>query len=203
MVRKLKPWDKTKAAKLRRKVRGREPKQTFLIVCEGEKTEPNYFNGFRVKSATIKVEGLGANTISLVRKAIQLAKEDSFDQVWCVFDRDSFPTGNFNAAIALAKRNDIKVAYSNQSFELWYLLNFNYYQTAITRASYISRLHDLLGHRYEKNSATIYEELKDRQQIAIDNAKRLLNEYKEAVPEQNDPSTTVHCLVEELNKFID
>ena len=25
----------------------REPKQRFLIVCEGEKTEPNYFQGLK------------------------------------------------------------------------------------------------------------------------------------------------------------
>ncbi|WP_394706873.1 RloB domain-containing protein [Marispirochaeta sp.] len=38
-----------------------EPKQTFLIICEGEKTEPNYFKSFKVKSASIRIVGTGCN----------------------------------------------------------------------------------------------------------------------------------------------
>ena len=32
-------------------------KQTFLIVCEGEVTEPEYFNFFRLTSANVKAIG--------------------------------------------------------------------------------------------------------------------------------------------------
>ena len=35
----------------------REIKQSFLIVCEGEKTEPDYFKAFRMTAATIKAVG--------------------------------------------------------------------------------------------------------------------------------------------------
>lgn len=65
---------------------------SFLIVCEGEKTEPNYFRRFRVPAevARIDVQGIGANTVSLVRKAIALRDAGDYDQTWCVFDRDSF-----------------------------------------------------------------------------------------------------------------
>jgi len=45
-------------------------KPTILIVCEGENTEPSYFNQFRLSSATVKPIGEGYNTISLVRRAI-------------------------------------------------------------------------------------------------------------------------------------
>ena len=60
----------------------------------------------------------------------------------------------------------------------------------------------LLGHEYQKNSETIYEELKSKQQDAIKHAKRLLIEYDRSNPESDNPSTTVHLLVEELNNFI-
>ncbi len=63
-------------------------------------------------------------------------------------------------------------------------------------------LTELLGHKYQKNSETIYEKLKDKQENAIKNAKRLLKEYKPPNPESDNPSTTVHLLVEELNSFI-
>ena len=88
-------------------------RKNFLIVCEGEKTEPNYFKKFRVPKEVFDVVGVGANTESLVKKAIELKKKasTSYDDVWCVFDRDSFPAKNFNNAFALAKKNNIKIAY--------------------------------------------------------------------------------------------
>ena len=59
-----------------------------------------------------------------------------------------------------------------------------------------------LGHKYEKNSEKIYEEILDKQADAIRNAKRLIKTYKPRNPEIDNPSTTVHLLVLELNKFI-
>ena len=51
----------------------RQVKQTFLIVCEGEVTEPEYLNSFRLTSAYVKAIGKGMNTISLVKEAIAMA----------------------------------------------------------------------------------------------------------------------------------
>jgi hypothetical protein len=171
-------------------------------VCEGEKTEPNYFRSFRVPREVIDVHGLGDNTIRIVERAIELMAEDNYDQVWCVFDRDSFPARNFNAALDLARWHGIKVAYSNESFELWYVLHFEFLNSGIHRADYITKLHRLLGHRYEKNSDMIYEELEERQPDAIRNAARLLALYSPQNPERDNPSTTVYKLVTELNRFI-
>lgn len=184
----------------------------FLIVCEGEKTEPNYFRRFPVDTNVIKldIKGEGKNTKSLVEKAIELKNDtesDEKDRFWCVFDRDKNPKNpndsqNFNSAITLARNNGIDVAYSNDAFELWYLLHFHFYNTGISRQDYQNMLTKLLGHEYKKNSETIYEELKDKQQDAIKHAKRLLQEYDPPNPETDNPSTTVHLLVEELNSFI-
>jgi hypothetical protein len=148
----------------------------------------------------------------LVQEAIKL-KEDTeeydpeTDQIWCVFDRDKDrkkPTDkqSFNAAIQRAENNNIKIAYSNDAFELWYLLHFYYYNTAISRQDYQKMLTKLLGYEYQKNSETIYDELKDKQVDAIKNAKRLLEKYNPPNPEGDNPSTTVYLLVETLNKFI-
>ena len=46
----------------------REVKQTFLIICEGVNTEPDYFNAFRLTSATVKAIGQG-NTMMKVMKS--------------------------------------------------------------------------------------------------------------------------------------
>ena len=55
---KRKAWEGRKKFK-DRKLDTRELIDTFLIVCEGEKTEPNYFEKFPVRKE-IKVEILGS-----------------------------------------------------------------------------------------------------------------------------------------------
>lgn len=175
---------------------------TILILCEGEKTEPNYFNGFivdyRLRNVTIR--GLGLNTDAIAK--IALKERSNYSQIWCVFDRDSFPSGNFCRAFQMTeKHKNIKIAYSNEAFELWYLLHFNYYDSSLSRKQYGDKLSALLGNKYEKNSKNMYNILKSKQSCAINNAKNLLNTYAINKPETNNPSTTVHLLVEELNKF--
>jgi hypothetical protein len=180
----------------------RELVERFLIVCEGEKTEPSYFGAFRVPKYVATVRGVGANTLSLVNHAIELSREDEYDQTWCVLDRDSFPPDQFNAALELASKHEIRVAYSNEAFEIWYLLHFSYCDAALARSEYARRLTKLLGRRYQKNCETIYEELLPRQEDAIRNARQLLHRYSPCRPETDNPSTTVHLLVQELNRFV-
>lgn len=181
-----------------RNVETRNLRKRFLIVCEGEKTEPNYFRGFRVAGRTVDIRGVGYNTDSLVREAIRLMKQDEYDYVWCVFDRDSFPAQHFNAAFDLARTHNIQIAYSNEAFELWYLLHYDYHQSSIPRTDYIKILSTRLGKRYEKNSGSIFDALESKVQTAIRNAQRFLTNYDPANPEKDNPSTTVHQLVIEL-----
>lgn len=177
------------------------PRQRFLIVCEGKRTEPNYFECFRAPGLIVEPIGIGCNTLSLVREALKLRTKDRYDQVWCVFDRDENPAEQFNAALELARRNDVRVAYSNQAFELWYLLHFQYLDTSISRQDYVRRLERLLGHKYEKNSEEIYVELLSHRGEALQNAQRLLETYQPVRPADDDPSTTVHLLVEQLLRY--
>ena len=127
---------------------------------------------------------------------------EEYDQVWVVFDCDDFSASDINRAVHQARQRGIQVAYSNQAFELWYLLHFNYHDTAVPRRAYFAKLGALLGHPYAKNSGTIYRELESRQSVARANARRLLTQYDPLNPAADDPSTTVHELVEQLNRFL-
>lgn len=194
----------TTATYLQRPVATRTELPRFLIVCEGKKTEPNYFEALSSDlrlSVHIVIKGLGDNTDSLVERTIALMQANDYAQTWCVFDRDSFPAGHFNCAIQLAASHRIKVAYSNEAFELWYVLHFEYLQSGISRADYIRKLHAYLGKRYQKNSATIYRDLVERQAVAIKHATTLLSTYDPPDPEQDNPSTAVHLLVQTLNSY--
>ncbi|MDY6804625.1 MAG: RloB family protein [Cyanobacteriota bacterium] len=189
----------------------REAIELFLIVCEGEKTEPNYFQSFPLPQYAIDVRGLGTNPQNLVRKALKISREEGeYDSVWCVFDRDSWKADDFNGAITYAEKNGIKVAYSNEAFELWYLLHFDYRDTAMSREDYKSALTEKLRkaglisskERYRKNSENMYEMLEKKQSKAIQNARTLLKQYNPPSPADDNPSTTVHLLVEQLNRFV-
>ena len=117
-----------------------------------------------------------------------------------MFDRDDFYS-TFNAAIFKAKSLGFRVAYSNEAFELWYLLHFIYFDSRITRQDYIRKLNEYLSDGYQKNSTAMYDFLLPRQDEAVKRASRLLENYSGQNPNSENPSTTVHLLVEELNKF--
>jgi hypothetical protein len=201
-----KAWDKYRSYG-GRKVGVKELKQRFLIVCEGGQTEPNYFRGFRVPAdVVVDIEpGAGMHT-SVVQRAIDIVEEFEgvHDQVWCVFDRDKngHNSQSFIAALELAEAHGISVAYSNDAFEIWYLLHFNYHDTAIHRHDYVTKLRALITGGYQKNDPKMFEKLEDKMEVAIRNAKNLLAQYEPTSPERDDPSTTVHLLVEQLQRYI-
>jgi hypothetical protein len=146
-------------------------RQRFLIVCEGEKTERNYFEQFRVPALVIQVEGIGMNTQSLVNQALELRKEGEYDQVWCVFDKDDYSIDQFENAIHQAHDNGMQVAFSNQAFELWYVLHFEFLHSALDRNAYMKKLDEHLRFEYKKNDPNMYQILLCRIETAIKNAK--------------------------------
>jgi hypothetical protein len=195
---------KPKVGRFYRSVSRKAIRNSFLIVCEGGKTEPNYFKGFRVPRTII--EGTGRNTVSLVNYAIaQREKYKSqniyFSEVWCVLDRDSFPASLVKLAHDEAKKNDIKLAYSNESFELWYYLHFHLLESGLGRSDYISKLNQLLGYKYSKSSENMYISLLPKQRNAIKNAKHLELHNTPFNP-LKCPYTSVHKLVGVLNESI-
>ena len=199
-----------RAFNLSRRQGVREVKQSFLIVCEGENTEPDYFRAFRMTTAKVKAVGQAMNTLSLVTKAISIREADKkkkrvYDQCWVVFDKDDFPANDFNQAIMLAEKNDFHVAYSNQAFEYWFLLHYNLYTGPLHRNQYEKMLSKLTGIPYVKTEGfgtVMYNLLLKRQPLAIKNAEIVLAEISHGNPAEEESSTTVHRLVKELNKYL-
>lgn len=204
----------------KRKEGTKEVRVYFLIVCEGEKTEPNYFKSFKsnVKSFvyTIDTLGEGSNTIDLVKRTIKARENSSqkYDSVWAVFDRDSFSPDNFNGAIHLANSQDIKVGWSNEAFELWYLLHFQYRNTSMSREDYKKAIEDEVNARitkeskskktkkfeYKKNSTEMYNILEKygNQTQAIKWAEKLIATHTCKNYAIHNPCTLIHLLVKEL-----
>lgn len=147
----------------------RPPRRYFLIVCEGEETEPNYFNAIAAQLpkdmvSRITVKGVGKNTLRL----IDAAKEEivkrraaglpDYYYVWLVFDRDGFPADHFNRTIDSAESINSqnaafpprarrcehwRCAWSNEAFELWYVMHFReQLGGAISRVNYQKMLEE-------------------------------------------------------------
>lgn len=202
----------------------RKLKKRIIIFTEGTRTEPIYFESkkneirekIRREGIEVEIKGQGYNTLSLVDFAISYIDKEkidlTIDDCWVAFDKDDFDrTGGrnaFNDAITKAKSNNIKVAYSNESFELWLLLHFIPLDSAIGRDDYEDKLTERLkittNNRVKKyrKKMDIYPFIYDKERDAIRNARMLIKQHSsESSFSRKNPSTTVYLLVEDLNKL--
>ncbi len=175
---------------------------------------------FNINNA-IKTKGEGKNTLSLMEEIerIRQGKEDSikmngrkFDYTWAVFDRDSFPADNFDNSINKGgnMKRKIDCAWSNEAFELWYLLHLEFVNAPMSRDDYKTRIEQWLSARigapflYRKNREDMYDVLKlygDEQQ-AIRWSKTLDEQYQDKKFSTHNPRTKVYLLIQELNKLL-
>jgi len=211
-----KKWDLKKSkGKARKSGRGSKElplDNSIKIYCNAAETEPNYFTAFKedVKKSKISdvnieiIKKAGLDPLNAVKYVIK--DKGKCSEVWIVFDKDHF---EIEKAITLAENNDIRVAWSNESFELWFLLHFNYRSTAIGRAECLKVVKDEFKKKlkidYAKNNKDSYKKLKSKMNIAIANAKRLYQEMKRdrISPTKANPCTTVFQLVEVLKSKVD
>jgi hypothetical protein len=241
-----KPWElKTDEA---RKV---DNIHTFLIFCEDETSEIEYFKWFETDLIKINLfpgkKNMMSNLIaatSYCEKHAFIGKRNDCDkyevadgvEIWCVYDRDYYGEGdkelenntNFNMAHEVAPNYCINVAWSNDSFELWILLNLydidaedisyknreTYYQlleayfrncespnerlVKILKHGTFSYKKDL-KHRKNFNEVVKVEILKNTM-TAIERAKKLLAFHSSRTNKYHEwsPCTLVFKLVEQL-----
>lgn len=208
-----------KGAALERQTTARARSPRFLIVCEGTKTEPNYLKelvaDLRIRPQAVKIApNDGTSPDRILEHAIKLYDEDarngdSFDRVFCVFDRDTHTT--FNAAVQrirdLAKADSsrpFEAITSAPCFEYWLLLHFGYTDApfhAAGKKSVCDKLIKVLRTKpdfktYGKGQRGIYGLLKNKTVTAIEAAKKARTTA--AASGQTDPHTHVDALVEAL-----
>ncbi len=123
---------RTRAKDLRRRIATRPERKTIVVFCEGEATEPDYINALKRvpeihanTSIAIELDPEQGVPLTLVKRAVQRARDDEVDECWCVFDVE-WPRNhpNLPEAMQLAKAHGIRLAISNPCFELWLALHF-------------------------------------------------------------------------------
>ena len=196
----------------------REKRLRYLIVCEGRCSEPNYFRALytEIKSdiVSVKLEGDAGCTSRVVERAESLVKarmregKVSYNRVWVVFDYDGRDDFREAIARAMAKPNGFGCAWSNESFELWYLLHFQDLESAISRQQYCEKLETCIqkcgkpNFKYQKEDNNLYQILKEDgdEARAIQRAEKLreLHSAREGNYNKWNPCTCVDLLVREL-----
>ncbi|SCD36699.1 RloB-like protein [Streptomyces sp. TverLS-915] len=112
----------------------RQEHRKFLVVTEGTRTEPQYFenlaallNAKAVQVVKVKPVGIGRDPASVVKEAERRRRQerkggDPFDEVWCVVDVDQHET--LPRACKEARDLGIEMAISSPCFEIWLLWHF-------------------------------------------------------------------------------
>lgn len=226
-----------------RKTNNKEKVHDIIISCEDSVSAPAYFQ--KIINKLIEDKKITQDSIVIVNqkkvkgsnptKVLERLKnynEDGksykdFADKWIVIDRDTprvngggHTAKDFNEAMQNSKskisKYNVEVAYANDSFELWYLLHFDYIDSAIHRDDINNRLIKKLktknkslfskldseNIKTEDYTKLIFNELLASQDKAVKHAKRLLIFHgANHNPEKDNPSTTVHKLVEILNSL--
>jgi hypothetical protein len=194
---------------VKRPHRPKERKRRFLLYCEGEKTEPSYFDGLVrfIRSSLIQVvigdrqaDPKGLVELAMAhreraRRAASRQRDDSliFDEVWCVFDVDQHT--RLQDAIQKAAAASIDLAISNPCFELWILIHFREQWAFITGAAAQSAVRQFIP-GYSKQID--YSRLESKGALAITRAQKMALRAEEAGNRVGNPSTGVWLLVSKL-----
>ena len=185
-----------------------------LIVCEGSKSEPYYFEGLRsyanLKSVNIVVDGscdsspnkVLAHANSLYRKSVR--DGDVFDKVYCVIDRDAHET--FEVTIDAISRINPKKVYeavtSIPSFEYWLLLHFipatKPYHAIKGKSAGDQVFDDLVAvfPEYSKGKIGVFSALLEKLPQALVNLEMVTKTMAQSGTD--NPSTNVGSLVSKL-----
>jgi hypothetical protein len=205
--RKLRSW---KA--LRRGGATRQPYDRVLIVCEGEKTERNYFDEirrkFRISAAHIRViPSEGTDPKSVVNFAEEEFNRNGkgFEKVYAVFDHDDHD--DYANAIHMAEAKDKKLKNDEKQpvafeaivsvpcFALWLLLHFSDIQFRIHRDNVFRQLKVHIP-EYAKGMSNVFGKTESNLEVATAHATVLKSTFQRIQGE--DPYTDVHELVEVL-----
>lgn len=176
-----------------RKKPTRSSKERILILCEGEVTEPKYFNHLRHLYRAQWVVG-SANTKTSPQDIFKIAKTKTkeYDKVYCVFDLENNEARRKQYQI-FAETLKIKLYPSNPCFEIWFLLHFGFmeapYPDGASVKKAVQKLKGMEGYNGKNvNHALLFERLGD----ALKNAHKL-----EQCGHDN-PATAIHRLIDLL-----
>jgi hypothetical protein len=215
------PKHRQEARDLRRRIARQGMYEHVLIVCEGEKSEPNYLEDIRIEqrlhsaNVVVRHSELGTQPLQVVQYAEQLflagdshrrIERRSFNRVFTVFDRDDHPTFHEARRYAGSLRHqnsddedvEFQVIASVPCFELWLLLHYEDVFEPVHRDEVHRRLRRHMA-AYAKGGKGHWAQTKPHLERATDRAQHLA-EHPQA-SNGHQPMTQMHELVQYLLKL--
>ena len=178
-----------KGSSLTRRANTRGARVRILLICEGKKTEPNYFEELRQEYNHPRIEVCHAHSDHTDPQNLVIFARDTFlsgynnghghkfaakafDEVYILFDKDDHP--GYAAALqeaekvakAPALRNDFnnritfKALPSNPCFELWLVLHYREVHNLPHRTELFAELTQRWG-GYDKGATGMFARTKD------------------------------------------
>ncbi|MFN5643555.1 MAG: RloB family protein [Sphingobium sp.] len=200
---------------LKRKTPNRPPYDRILIVCEGAKTEVNYFEEIRQEARlpmmNVRVihSPLGTEPQQIVQGAEEeFSKSHGFEKIYVVFDRDEHRT--YANAIAMAESRNGKLKNAEKQsvsfeaivsvpcFELWLLLHFANIMAPMHQSDALTQLKKHLA-GYEKGNDGVYADTQANLAVATQRATALKQQFSRLPG--TDAYTDVHELVDVLRNL--
>jgi RloB-like protein len=182
-------------------------RQRFILVCEGEKTEPAYFNALKGQYPgaliSIDIVAPAGTPITIKEKvkdrSVQLRLEQrqnpsaKADTIWAIFDRDEHL--KVAEAIAGCESASARVAYSNPCFEVWLILHHEDYHAADDHHQ-VQKRYQKLDDTYDANGSKIPNcaALMEKVEQAEGFAENQCQRRDEEGARLGRPSTTVYHL---------
>jgi len=196
----------------RRKIGTRRQFNFILIVCEGKRAEPLYFESFNERYNRIIIippHSGATDPRSLVEYALEKMREYQVrkgdgNEVWCVFDVDENRDEVLRNTIEHAMAKGVNVALSNPSFELWYLLHFIMRDVTISRQEVCDELNLNYIPGYDKGRCygSILEPMI---RTASTNAQRLNELHRKMGHDlrlrESNPSTQIFLLIRSIREM--
>lgn len=195
-----------KTTKFARQKPNLNPKKVILIVCEGEKTEKNYFKMLKefLKLTNIHIKSSKHPTpTQIVKTAKAETKEGEYDAIYCVFDKDKH--ADFDKALQEIEKHkkrkknkkcELYEIVSAPCFEFWILLHFVYTDKDFENCDEVRKHKNFKDNLPNYQKDYDFKELIEKYlQTAIDNANKI------NLQEKKPPYTQVVKLVERLQEL--
>jgi RloB-like protein len=182
---------------LTRRANSREQLRSVLIVTNGKCTERQYFEAARrepwVRVGKVTVAFQAGAPHDVVAAAATKRDRDQYDECWAVCDVDEF---DVSKPAQLATAHDVRLIWSNPSFEVWLILHrtdcATYFENAVKAGERLAKT--VSGW---KKTQLDFASFRDSVHLAVARAKKLDS------PPQGNPSTDVWQLIEALMRIDD
>ncbi len=199
--------------------KNKPPRKRFVIVCEGERTETDYFHHlkdcwksrFKEVDKYVSIDIMppsaagGNEPPNLIDYAMTMLQEtekarnlwDKSSEIWCVFDVEAEKRRkNLKNRVASARKRKIQLAISNPCLELWFYLHFHYCETAFETCDEMEKSLQKCWPDYGKSNND-FSALEGKYKTARQNAEQL-RKSKNTKRNPSDPVPRPHTDVDKL-----